>query len=219
MTTESPIIDCEAVRGAFRQWRAQQEPLAAELSESLTALSAYQSHLDAWQRQLAVERDELRQARERFATERAAAEKSQAQSFAEISTELNAARDKIGSLTSALLARTEELRALDGRRAEVATELELARAREKELRATLEELRQSREQEELKWAEELRHLRELLEQRMEESSLEQAQTTNWWQADGGSRMADNPVLGSIQEQFGKLRQQRASDRPALKKAR
>ena len=222
MTTDTPLIVCDAIRSTFQQWRAEQEPLVAELSESLAALAAYQSNLDSWQRQLGRERDELGKARAQFDLDRAAAEKNQAHSLAETAettTKLNEAREKVASLTAALLARTEELRALDTRRTEVATELELTRAREAELKAAIEELKQTREQERLQWAEELRHLRELIEHRMEETSSEQSQTTNWWQTDSASRVADSPVLNSIKEQFGKLRQQRATDRPALKKAR
>jgi chromosome segregation ATPase len=225
MTTEIPLIDCDRVRGTFQQWRAEQEPLAAELSESLAALAAYQSHLDGWQQQLVRERDQLRLAREQFAAERAEAETEQTKLLAETTAELDDAREKIASLTSALLARTDELRALDGRRAEVATELELARAREQELKATLEELKQSREQERAQWAEELRHLRELLERRMEASNTDPPAAAAARPpavrspAEHAGRASNSPVLGSIVEQFGKLRQQRALDRPALNKTR
>ena len=222
MTNDTAIIDCEAIRGRFQQWRAQQEPLAAELSESLAALAACQSHLDAWQQQLVREREELGAARDRFAIEQAEAEKSQAQSVAETTAELHAAREKIASLTAALLARTDELRVLDRRRAEVVTELELARAREKEFNTKLEELKQAREQERLQWADELRHLRELVERRLETSDVERhAAAAEYPPATRSpvehvTRPSNSPVLGTIVEQFGKLRQQRALDRPAHK---
>jgi len=215
-------MNCEAIRGTFQQWRAEQEPLAAELSESLAALAAYQSHLDAWQQQLARQRDELSAARERFVSERAEAQKLQAQSVAENSAESNAAREKIASLTGALLARTDELRVLDNRRAEVVTELELARAREKELNAKLEELKQSREQERLQWSDELRHLRELVERRLETNDTErhaaaaELPPAKRPPVEHVGRASNSPVLGTIVEQFGKLRQQRALDRPVHK---
>ncbi len=226
MTTDTLDIDCDAIRGAFREWHAEQEPLAAELTESLAALAAYQAHLDTWQQQLADQREALRAARDEFAAERAAAEQAQDESRAEVSAELGAAREKVASLTSALLARTEELRALDGRRAEMATELELARAREKDFTAKLEEVKQSREEQRAQWSAELRHLRTMLERRLE-SEAEPCQ-----EADAalppaprppaepaGRSPSHSPVLGSIVEQFGKLRQQRSTQRAALNKSR
>jgi chromosome segregation ATPase len=201
MTRETPIIDCEAIRGTFGHWRAEQEPLAHELSESLAALSAFQSHLDAWQQQLAHERERLGEA-------------------AGTAAELHAAREKIASLTGALLARTEELRLLDSRRAEVVTELELARAREKDLHAKLEEMKQARQAERGQSADELRHMRELLERRLEVSVERPVATADSPPAstlvESAGRPAHSPVLGSIVEQFGKLRQQRALDRPVHK---
>jgi len=225
MTTEAPLIDCQPIRGAFQQWHAEQEPLAAELNDSLAALAAFQSHLDAWQQQLARDREELSKAREQFTIERADAETFQAQSVAETAGELNDAREKIASLTGALLARTDELRALDGRRAEMVTELELARAREKEFKATSEELKQSREEERLHWAEEMRQLRELLERSMEARDTERQPVAAenppaaHSPADDAGRATNSPVLGSIVEQFGKLRLQRALDRTAINKTR
>jgi len=222
MTNETATIDCQVVRGTFQQWRAEQEPLATELSESLAALAAYQSHLDAWQQQLARQREELGAARERFANERAEAEKLRAHSAAETNAELNAAREKIASLTGALLARTDELRVLDGRRAEVVTELELARAREKELSAKLEELKQSREQERAQRSDELQRMRELVERRIETSDAERPAApaenppVRRPTVEHGGQASNSPVLGSIVEQFGKLRQQRALDRPVHK---
>ena len=226
MTTETLPIDCGAIRGTFQQWQAEQEPLAAELNESLAALTAYQAHLDTWQQQLAREREELRTARDGFAAERAAAEQAENQSLAETTAELDAAREKIASLTGALLARTDELRALDGRRAEIATELELARAREKECTAKLEELKQSRDEERAQRSDELRHLRELLELRLETGDNEDQPAAATRPpatrpcAEPVARAASNsPVLGSIVEQFGKLRQQRSLERSALNKSR
>jgi septal ring factor EnvC (AmiA/AmiB activator) len=224
-TTDTTLLDCASIRSTFERWQADLEPLDAELSESLDALAAYQSHLDEWQQQLVSDRAEFAAAREQFAAERAEIEKTQARALAETTADLNAAREKIASLTAALLSRTEELRTLDGRRAEVATELELARARERELKAALEELKQSGEKERLESADELRHLRELLEHRIEANEAElaaasvelpPAKRSSGGQLNGG---CNSPVLGSIVEQFGKLRQQRALDRSAHYKAR
>jgi chromosome segregation ATPase len=224
MTTETPLIDSEAIRGAFQQWREDQEPLAAELNESLAALAAYQSHLDAWQQQLVREREELRAARDSLAAERAETDHAQDESLAETTAELRAAREKIASLNNALLARTDELRTLDGQRAEVVTELELARAREQEVKAKLEEMKQSREEEREQWSDELRHLREVLEGRLEtgdgehrnpaaeRTAAERTPVERPPVEPVGQPASHSPVLGSIVEQFGKLRQQRALKR-------
>jgi chromosome segregation ATPase len=248
MASTAAIADRETVLASFRGWQAEQQSLDAQLAESLAALAAFQSHLDSWQQQLSAERDELRTSREdlernrkslevdRTALEhdRAAAEKLQAAPSPEILAELNAARDKIAKLTTSLLERTEELRTLDGRRAEFTTELELARAREKELSHSLDEQKRTFEQERAKWSQELHHLHELLERRVETipvpapASIEQPQPTK----SAGERppapapetkhktqVTVTPVLGSIVEQFGKLRQQRANDRQAVRKTR
>jgi len=157
-----------------------------------------------------------------------------------LTAELNAARDKIGALTTSLLSRTEELRTLDNRRAEAATELELARARERQLSAAMNELKRSSEQDKSHWTEELRQLHELLQRRVETPTAEeriapaaeqpaatsrsqQANTSQQTQSTTGGGThgirRENPVLGSIVQQFDKLRQQRASDRNSGSKSR
>jgi hypothetical protein len=126
-----------------------------------------------------------------------------------------------------LLTRAEELRTLDVRRAEASAELEQVRVRERELMTALEELRQTREREQAQWAEESRHLREMVERRLEEGQPENngdrragnIQTDERREAASDERSAENPIFASVKEQFGKLRQQRAMDRPAPKKAR
>ena len=153
--------------------------------------------------------------------------------MAAVVKELNEARDKITALTTLLLTRTEELRALDNRRAEVQTELELSRAREKELKVALDEHKRSVEQERSQYAEELHQLREVLERQLESPAAEvqhapaaeqaapvsqppAAPVTRPQPTGGAARVIprENAVLGSIVEQFGKLRQQRATDRQA-----
>src|SRR5438105_2742191 len=91
-------LNSEAIRDAFQAWHAERKTLDAQLNESLSALSAYQSHLDAWQQQLAREREELRLQREQFDCNRAAADKSSAEASAATLHDLNAARDKITAL-------------------------------------------------------------------------------------------------------------------------
>jgi septal ring factor EnvC (AmiA/AmiB activator) len=202
MTIESALLDCKNVRETFRAWSVEQESLDAQLAESLSALAAYQSHLDTWQQQLVRQRDELHNAREQFDRDRAAAEQGQSQPSTELAAELHSSREKIAALTASLLSRTDELRTMDIRRGELANELELARAREKELAAAIAEHKQTSEQEQLK-----------------ENPHPQPATPPDRPTSGRGHFSENPVLGSIVEQFGKLRQQRAIDRQALRKAR
>jgi chromosome segregation ATPase len=229
-------INSEAIRESFRKWNAERDSLDSELSESFAALSAYQLHLDVWQQQLARERDELRAARHQFEHDRGAAEKCQSEASAAVVTELNAAREKITALTTLLLNRTEELRTLDNRRAEVQTELELARARERELKASLDEHKSAAEQERSQWAEELRQLREVLERQLDAPQTHEPTAAASAPASVPDRPApaiptqspaaaarviprENPLLGSIVEQFGKLRQQRAVERQVQNRPR
>jgi chromosome segregation ATPase len=229
MTTETILLDRDAFRTTFDAWATEQESIDAQLSESLAALAAYQSHLDAWQQELAQERSELRLAREQLDREWASAAESQTHFSGETGAELVAARQKNAELTASLVARTEELRTLDSRHAELMTELELARARDKELKTALDEQKRLLEQERAQWNEDLRYLREMLEHRGETGESDghtsgaaaqpaaepprPATPTNRTRSNNGA------VLGSIIEQFGKLRQQRAVDRQGLRKAR
>ena len=190
MSITATLLDCKAINEALRAGAAEQESLDAQLSESLAALEAYQSHLDAWQQNLSREREELRSAREQFDRYRTAAEKS---------TELLA-------------------------------ELEKIRAHESELQAAVDEHQRTLERERAHWNAEIRELREKLEHR-----AESAQSASQIDAAGEAAPVAEPpratskthrepsnssaVLGSIVEQFGKLRAQRAVDRQGLKKAR
>jgi chromosome segregation ATPase len=108
--TEPLLIDCDAVLGTFRQWQAEQEPIEAQLSESLAALSAYQSHLDGWQQQLVHDREELRILREQWQRELGEADQDRSRA-SELAGDLAAARDEIATLTTRLQSGEEELRA------------------------------------------------------------------------------------------------------------
>ena len=222
-------IECQSVRDTFREWHTQQEQLDAQLSESLSALSAYQSHLDQWQEQLCREREDLRKQRDELEAEKSALESAIAtkqELSPEQANELAAARDKIATLSASLVARTEELRTLDQQRTELASELERARTREKELQSAFDGQKRSLEQERDKLADEVRQLREAL-QRHEQAAAAARTTSGAPQSTERPQSAEhkpsalheNPVLGSIVEQFGKLRQQRAIDRQASKKPR
>jgi chromosome segregation ATPase len=232
--TLAPTFNGEAVRETFRAWNAEWNSLDTELSDSLLALEAYQRHLDVWQQQLARERDELRSAREQFECDRSASDKIHAESSATTLTELHASREKITALTTLLLSRTEELRTLDNRRAEVQTELELSRTRERELKAALDEHQRSVDDERSQWADELKQLREVVERQLDASAEQEpiaaaeqstlpagpAPPSTESASDGAQApQRENPLLGSIVEQFGKLRQQRAVERQASNRQR
>jgi chromosome segregation ATPase len=140
--TNTLVQEYESVRETFRVWHAEQESLDAQLAESLAALTAYQSHLDSWQQQLARERAELQARCEELTRERADFETTKAaaeHTSAEAGEELRAAREKIAVLSSSLSERTEEFRTVDQQRSELAAELELISTREKELKLALDE--------------------------------------------------------------------------------
>jgi DNA repair exonuclease SbcCD ATPase subunit len=237
--TLTSTINGDAIRQTFQAWNAERDSLDSELSESLAALEAYQLHLDTWHQQLAREREELQNARSQFERDQLSADKNQSEASAATISELHAAREKISALTTLLLNRTEELRTLDNRRAEAQTELELARARERELNAALDDHKRSVEQERSHWAEELKHLREVIERQLEapvsegppatveipiasrpQTSSAPASPANKTASSGDQpRPRENPLLGSIVEQFGKLRQQRAVERQAQNRQR
>jgi len=228
-------IDIEGIRETFRQWRAEQDPLEVQLSESMAALLAYQAHLDRWQNQLVQEREQLRLAQEQFDRDHRAAEKVRTQKIAELTAELTAECEKNASLSAALQVRTEELHALANLRAELAAELELTRAQEKELQRVLAETIRSHEEERLQWQNELQSVREVFQHRAEaETSVlsaapseadqiaEKNEPTEARHAPAARSVAeatdevDSPVFGSILQQFGKLRRQRAMGRQGHK---
>jgi hypothetical protein len=229
--TLAATVNSDAIRQTFREWNAERDSLDAELSESLAALEAYQLHLDAWHQQLAREREELQSARKQFELERSVSDKNDAESSAATIAELHAAREKITALTTLLLTRTEELRTLDNTRAEVQTELELSRARERELRSAIDDQKRSVDQERSQWADELKQLREVVEHQLETpvvdgpaAAIERPAPetpTPTPPSTGGAQSPprESPVLGSIVEQFGKLRQQRAVERQANNRQR
>ena len=215
MTTVPVAMDHQLLHDALRTWHEREETLDDQLAESLAALEAYQSHLDAWQRDLAGERRTLERDREQLEADRATAKDATAR-LSKATDELNDARAQVASLSKTLLERTEELRNLDSQRAELTAELELVRAREREATARLEST--SHEERPPQWAEELKQLRELLENQMDTEDvdgameeIEQADST------GDEDVAENPVLGSIVQQFGKLRQQRSQGQRSRKK--
>jgi DNA repair exonuclease SbcCD ATPase subunit len=223
--TETLLLESEPIRETFREWHAERESLDAQLAESLSALAAYQSHLDTWQQELAQKREELHKAREQFDTDRAAVEKSKAH-LEELTVEVSELRDKISSLNVSLTDRTEELHAQARRRDELVAELEASRAREKELQTALEERTRVYELEREKWEAELRQIRDEATRRGlaptpnggTDAEIAPTQESPAPSTRSGVVLpGDSPVLESIVQQFGKLRQQRATDREALRR--
>ncbi|MEX2316954.1 MAG: hypothetical protein WD669_07370 [Pirellulales bacterium] len=235
MSHDTQILDRETLQEAFHQWQAEQESLDVEWSESLSALAAYQSHLDAWQQELSRERAELRRERDQWERELNEAEEERDQSSSQATAQLAEARNKIALLTEQLLSRTEELREIDQRRAELTTELELTRANAKQLATELEGQKRTLEHERSASTDQMSHMRELMDRHAErtpappqvddavdaepEETLPIRKTPPKSTGKNGvaKGSANSPVLGSIVEQFGKLRQQRASDRQTGKK--
>ena len=99
------------------------------------------------------------------------------------------------------------------------------------MKATLDDHERAVDRERSQWAEELHQLREVLERQLETPGMQEPVTaelpaappkvpTNP-QSGGGAHIIprESPVLGSIVEQFGKLRQQRATERQAFNRPR
>jgi chromosome segregation ATPase len=211
MTTATITIDRELMHRSFRDWQAEQTMLDAQLSDSVAALEAYQSHLDGWQRELARERDELQRLREELSRDQATDGKGQ-QRATQLEHELYDARTKITSLTTALLDRTEELRQLDRQRADVNIELAVAKSRERDMATALETVQKSAEAQRLQWESAIAEMRQKLQESLELAPVEAADETAANDPPLGPIAAENPVLGSLMEQFDKLRQQRSVGR-------
>jgi chromosome segregation ATPase len=202
MSTPPVAVDREIVEHSFREWQHEQSLLDAQLAESVEALDAYQLHLDNWQQELARERDELRELREVLERDRAASGAGN-EVFEQMQRELAEAKEKVASLTTALLSRTEELRELDRQREEVATELTQSREREKQLTDRLD----SQE------ARESQRKSEAYDRAVEQAAVaNHGDTGQHGHAKVEPRRGASPVLGSVMEQFGKLREQRSLNR-------
>jgi chromosome segregation ATPase len=218
MTTATITFDRELVHSSFRDWQAEQAVLDAQLTESVAALEAYQSHLDSWQRELAGERDGLRRLRDELDREKiATGSRHEKQEVFE--RELYDARTKITTLTTALLDRTEELRELDRQRADVNTELAVAKSRERDLTTALETLQKSADVQRLQWESAIAEMRQQWEQSLELAEPETAAEPGPSDPPLGPIVATNPVLGSLMEQFDKLRQQRSVGRASHSRTR
>lgn len=225
MTTTMASLDLEPVHDCFEQWREEQGSVDSELCETFSALEEYQSRLEDWQKELKDELDELQRERKRLERDRSDSD-SCAEEFDAVTDELNQARQQMGQLTKELLSRTDELRDLEKKRAELNTELELARARDKELSSALEGQKQWMDEQRQQWTEELQHLRELVEARpavsedrwndVEEGDVRSESANGNGDSESDDSWEESPVLGSIVAQFGKLRKQRSAGREKVK---
>jgi chromosome segregation ATPase len=217
MTTATITVDRELVQRSFRDWQAEQAVLDSQLADSMAALEAYQSHLDGWHRELARERDDLQRMREALDRDKVV-DGNRHEKLERFEQELYDARTKITSLTTALLDRTEELRQLDRGRAEVNTELAVAKTREKDLTTSLETLQMSFDVQRGQWEAVITQMRQQLEQSLEFAAAEAPAELGASEVPLGP-IAANPVLGSLMEQFDKLRQQRSFGRHSQPRTR
>ena len=122
--------------------------------------------------------------------------------------ELRDSREQVFSLTTALQTRTEELRELDRQRETIEAELALVRGREKELEAAVAAQQSGSDTQS-------HHGNQ--HQAAFDKAVEQAAAANQGEAvKSGTAKVDapraSPVLGSVMEQFGKLREQRSLNR-------
>jgi len=186
--------------------------LDAQLAESVAALEAYQNHLDTWHQDLVREREELRQLRE--SVERDQTGGGVDEVVERLKKELEVARAKISTLTSDLQIRTEELRESDRQRENAISELNQLCKPGKEPAAALAAQRQPDGV--LRCAE------------VNQSNLPQTDTNAVRESETDAKHEEHvnnddatdakdkepswiasPVLGSVMEQFGKLRMQRS----------
>lgn len=232
MATTTLALDYEPIHECFQQWREEQDSLDEQVLESLDSLEDYHSRLESWQREVGDELDQLQRERDRLEHDRADVHECEEQ-FDVLTEELNEARRQVTKMTQELLSRTDELRDLDKKRAELATELEQAKGRDREFTASLEEQKRWMDEQRNHWTEELKDLRQLVEQRpaaadhgdstkkpvrnKDSASQDEADKPKDDAPDAddsttGETSTDNPVLGSIVAQFGKLRRQRSEGR-------
>ena len=198
MTTAT--VDIAPLHDWFAELAATQSEAERDLDESVTALEAYQSHLDRCQAELAAECAALEEERAKLVAERQRLSEMPAGEEEQLA-ELGEARKLISELRDMLLERTEELRRSDSKRTELVSELQQARARQLELEKNIETEKSQHLEQQLRWTEEFQRVSELLEGRTVSKG------------DSGKESSSDPVLGSIMAQFGKLRRQ-AADRRA-----
>lgn len=189
------VIDRESITNSFRVWHEEQQHLDAQLAESVAALDAFQVNLERWQQELAQERDELKALRGQIESEKvqeplAPGSGSEEAELEALRTELEQARMQISSLTA---------------------DLALARAHELELGEALSAEQHSHDTHTF-------HQDEAFDEAVElvAAGSYRGDTAPTGKKRSESRGGANPVLGSVMEQFGKLREQRSQSRSNTK---
>ena len=215
MNSTTITVDRELVHSSFRDWQAEQAVLDAQLLDSVAALEAYQSHLDGWQRELARERDELERLREELDREKVV-DGNQHDKNQQLEQDLSRCARENHVAYDGAPGPNGGAAATRSRRAEVNTELAVARSREKDLSSALEALQKSSDLQRLQWEAAIVEMRQQLEQSLEFAAVEAAAQApveaNASDPQVGPTTSANPVLGSLMEQFDKLRQQRSVGR-------
>jgi septal ring factor EnvC (AmiA/AmiB activator) len=194
MTSPLVVVDRESITNSFRIWHEEQQQLDSQLAESVAALDAFQATLETWQLELVQERDELRQLRETLECEKTHTEivpaVGESGELAQLRQELQQAREQISALTA---------------------DLALARAHELELGEALVAEQHAHDTH-------VYHQDEAFDEAVElvAAGSYRGDTTPTGNKRSEPRRGSSPVLGSVMEQFGKLREQRSLSRSNTK---
>ncbi len=212
MSIPQVVVDRELVEHSFREWQEEQAQLDAQLAESVEALDAYQSHLDNWQQDLVREREELRQLRGEIERGRAEDGTGQPQ-IEQLVKELEELREQVSSLTTELSARTDELQESESQRESAGAELAMSQLREKELAAALAAQHKNSGSQKHPDEDQKHHEHDATGTPVAQATDEQHEgSAKSGPAKVEPRRSASPVLGSVMEQFGKLREQRSMNR-------
>lgn len=202
----------EPLRESVRHWADEQaaieSQLEAELEESFAALEAFQRSLEEWQQSLVAQREQLQADQTALAAERETLTGHDSQLASELS-ELKTLVDLL-ELEKEDLA--EQLKENNSGSNELMQQKEEARRREIALQAELESERADWLVQQHEMNEELNRLRERsANQSPAITDIDEPATSELVASHAATKVATkvDPVLGSVLEQFGKLRQQQA----------
>jgi septal ring factor EnvC (AmiA/AmiB activator) len=195
MSQAPVVIDRESITNSFRAWHDEQQQLDAQLAESVAALDAFQTNLERWQQELVQERDELKSLREQIEScqdqpATAAVSGNEEAALEQLRQELEQARGQISALTA---------------------DLALARAHELELGEALSAEQHAHDTHAF-------HQDEAFDEAVElvAAGSYRGDTAPTGKKRSEPRGGASPVLGSVMEQFGKLREQRSQSRSNTK---
>jgi len=188
-------IDRESIANSFRAWHEEQRQLDAQLAESFAALDAFQTSLERWQQELVQERDAMKALRGQLEgkcgeTSVTASSGGEVAELELLRQELQQAREQISALTA---------------------DLALARAHELELGEALSAEQHSHDTHAF-------HQDEAFDEAVElvAAGSYRGDTAPTGKKRSEQRGGTSPVLGSVMEQFGKLREQRSQSRSNTK---